>query len=497
MAQSDAEKAYAAATALIEKAIAEGTTEISFYNQDEFKALDRLSENIVNLTSLTTIDIDGTQISDISILTQCPNLTNLDIGTAPVGDLSVLISLPKLTTVRIDRADLSEFAQSVAKSAQITSVTLWGTQGTDIAPLSGLAQLQSLSLWDTQVADITPLSGLAQLQSLDLRGTRVADIAPLSGLAQLHSLNLWKTQVTDIAPLSGLAQLQNLNLWKTQVTDIAPLSGLAQLQSLNLKDTQVADLSPIKDLPKMTGRGSTLSSFGWNYDNGLFFTNTPATEADPQLKALSKIYDNEERAQKTLAYLRGEFQPSEDVTSEEPPPLPKDQDKNDAARPSTREVRAALEASYPVIRDRAAYLVHVIQTEMAAHGALPIPNDPEQLDAYEAKRDTLTKMLAAATSVASAIPETVDAPVSDEDVTTLRDRLVNLASMVNKCVAYLDAHPGSYGALWKVGLITSVGSLLGSLGIAGLTVPVGLGIAGGALGAQTFKVIIEQRNYKK
>ncbi|NEQ69891.1 MAG: NACHT domain-containing protein [Symploca sp. SIO2D2] len=156
------------------------------------------------------------------------NLQILDLGGTQISDVTPLSELTQLQVLR-----LSE------------------TQVTDVSSLSRLTQLQVLRLSETQVTNFFPLSGLTQLQVLHLSGTQITDISPLSGLTQLQVLHLSRTQITDVSPLSGLTQLQVLHLSRTQIKNVFPLSGLTQLKVLFLNKTQVTDVSPLEHLPSL------------------------------------------------------------------------------------------------------------------------------------------------------------------------------------------------------------------------------------------------------
>ena len=160
-------------------------------------------------------------------------------------------------------------------------------------------------------------------------------------------------------------------------------------------------------------------------------------------------------------------------------------------RPAVSQIRAELEAARPLVRDRAAFALELVQMELAAHRVQPIPNEPDQLEAYQAKTAFLETMLAATTSVAQAIPDDLGAPLSDAEIGTLRDRLQALAQTVHNSIAYLDQHNGTYGALWKVGLISSIGGLLSLFPAIGFAV--GATVAAGPIGIQTCRLIIENK----
>jgi len=100
-------------------------------------------------------------------------------GLDPLKDLTALESLDLIGTQVSDLAPLQGLTA-------LQSLVLSYTQVSDITPLQGSTALRSLDLAGTQVSDITPLQGLTALQSLDLRNTQVSDITPLKGLTGLR-----------------------------------------------------------------------------------------------------------------------------------------------------------------------------------------------------------------------------------------------------------------------------------------------------------------------
>ncbi|MEM1079276.1 MAG: leucine-rich repeat domain-containing protein [Pseudomonadota bacterium] len=250
---NDAARALAAAEAEIERVNAAGEAALDF-DKDWFHALREIPMQVAEVPGLQRIDLDTTQVTDITPLAGISGLQYLHLSN---------------------------------------------TQVTDIAPLAGITGLQNLSLSNTQVADIAPLAGITGLQILDLRNTQVAGVAPLAGITGLQRLYLTNTQVADIAPLAGITGLQNLSLSNTLIADIAPLAGITGLQSLTLDNTQV------RDLRVLAGHQSLIPKKAMPFIYGLRFADTPATELDPELHRLAEIEDSRERTTETLAYLRG------------------------------------------------------------------------------------------------------------------------------------------------------------------------------------------------
>jgi Leucine-rich repeat (LRR) protein len=268
---SDADDAYAEARRLIAEAKASGATVLRL-DTPKTRALTRIPPELSTLTSITTLDLNNTKVTDLSPLTQLTALTRLDLSGTQVTDLSPLTQRTALTTL-----DLS------------------GTQVTDLAPLTELTALTKLDLMLTQVTDLAPLTHLTALTKLYLSATQVADLTPLTHLTALTRLFLSRTKVTDLAPLIQLSSLTSLGLWDTEVTDLAPLTQMTALTGLSLDNTQVTDPRPLITLTKLMTEPE---------DGGLTFTDTPFA-ALPEFAGIAEIEDPAERAQRLFAALEG------------------------------------------------------------------------------------------------------------------------------------------------------------------------------------------------
>ena len=207
------------------------------------------------LTSLQSLDLSQTQVSDLAPLSGLTSLQSLDLSQTQVSDLAPLAGLTSLQSLNLSRTQVSDLTP-LAGLTSLQSFNLSQTQVSDLAPLAGLTSLQSLVLWATPVSDLAPLAGLASLQLLDIMGTPVSDLVPLAGLTSLQSLDLWITQVNDLAPLAGLTSLESLDLRGMRVSNLAPLAGLTSLLSLDLGGgTPVSDLTPLARLTSLQSLG--------------------------------------------------------------------------------------------------------------------------------------------------------------------------------------------------------------------------------------------------
>jgi hypothetical protein len=158
--------------------------------------------------------------------------------------------LGKITTFGASANDIKNI-EGLEYCTNLQTLTLWGSQITDVSPLAGLTKLQTLNLDSNQITDVSPIAGLTNLKMLALEGNQITDVSPLSKLTNLQQLDLLINQISDVSPLSKLTNLQMLLLDFNQITDISPIAGLTNLQWLGLDSNQITDISPIAGLTNL------------------------------------------------------------------------------------------------------------------------------------------------------------------------------------------------------------------------------------------------------
>jgi internalin A len=253
-------------------------------------ALERLPEELSDLTVLTTLQVDGClELKDLSALRPCTRLAVLDLRACPqvmdlnplrglhalrelrlgvrdweafvgpsyvsmeprsaLGDIDVLTDLAALVTLTLGGCDRVSSFQPLAGLTALQHLNLGGCgQLQDLQPLATLTALQHLDLSRCeQLRNLQPLAGLTALQHLDLGGCeQLRNLQPLAGLTALQSLYLSGCkQLQDLQPLAGLTALQHLDLgWCEQLRNLQPLAGLTGLKTVNLFDASLLDCSP-------------------------------------------------------------------------------------------------------------------------------------------------------------------------------------------------------------------------------------------------------------
>ena len=270
MAETAADKAYAAALAEIERVRLAAETQL-ILTGETYADLQQIPPEIDGIVDLSWLELTDTQVSDLLPLVNLTKLELLYAARTKIRDLAPLANLTMLEMLSV-----------------IT------TQVDDLTPLADLTALRSLYASETQVSNLTPLADLHALKNLALGRTNVIDITPLLGLTSLEWLAIYDTQISNFAPLANLTKLKSLYLGQTKIGELGSLANKTELESLSLDFTEVSDLRPIRDLPLNVGEEQ----------DGLSFSYTPATEKDPELARLAKIEDNATRTRDTLAYLK-------------------------------------------------------------------------------------------------------------------------------------------------------------------------------------------------
>ena len=206
---------------------------------------------LLGLTNLTKLDLSGNSVSDLSVLSRLTNLTRLMLSRNDLSDISVLSELTNLTHLSLFDTGISDISV-LSGLTNLTHLWLHNNSISDISAVSGLTNLTQLWLGDNSLSDISAVSGLTNLTELVLRKNSISDISSLSGLTNLTELELGKNNISDISALSGLTNLTRLTLYYNNLSDISVISGLTNLTWLELQGNSISDVSALSRLTKLT-----------------------------------------------------------------------------------------------------------------------------------------------------------------------------------------------------------------------------------------------------
>ncbi|MCP4215011.1 MAG: GTP-binding protein [bacterium] len=193
------------------------------------------------LSNLTTLDLGGNQLPNVSFLEGLSNLTTLYLSSNQLTDISFVQGLSNLTTLYLNSNQLTDIS-FVQGLRNLTVLNLSYNQLTDISVLQGLSNLTTLDLGANPLTDISVLQGLSNLTTLDLGSNQLTDISVLQGLSNLTTLSLGGSQLSDISVIQECSNLGTLNLRYNELTDVSALQGLKNLTSLDLRDNKIKKL---------------------------------------------------------------------------------------------------------------------------------------------------------------------------------------------------------------------------------------------------------------
>ena len=134
-------------------------------------------------------------------------------------------SLAKLTELDLDSSEITNLT-GLEHATQLRTLSLMNNQISDITPLAQLTQLTELDLFKNQIINVRPLAQLTQLITLRLWGNQISDISPLVELPSLESLSLSYNQINDVTSLTTFASvdsLRYLHLTGNPITDVSPV----------------------------------------------------------------------------------------------------------------------------------------------------------------------------------------------------------------------------------------------------------------------------------
>jgi internalin A len=125
------------------------------------------------LSSLTHLELDNNQISDIKPLESLTNLSFLSLEKNQIRDIKPLESLTNLTWLVLDNNQIRDI-KPLESLTNLTVLDLDNNQIRDIKPLQSLTNLLFIYLKNNQISDIKPLESLTTPIDLDLSGNPIA-----------------------------------------------------------------------------------------------------------------------------------------------------------------------------------------------------------------------------------------------------------------------------------------------------------------------------------
>lgn len=211
--------------------------------------LTNLQELTVTQNKLTTFN----GIEDLKVLVSL--VANVNPGLVDLNGIEKAVLT--LTTVNVQGCNINDLSH-LENNTTITSLSAGNNKITDVdLPIvSAMTQLTSLNLQSNQLENLSLLSTLVNLTTLNISSNQIKDITPLSGMTKLIQFNSSDNQIRDISPLEKIIG---------QLSSKSTFSG----QKIYLEDTYVGYEEEFKVVNTNSNlfTGFTDSVGTFNYDN--------------------------------------------------------------------------------------------------------------------------------------------------------------------------------------------------------------------------------------
>jgi Leucine-rich repeat (LRR) protein len=210
-------------------------TRISLYDCPELEDLSPLA----GLKELLDVNLERTGIRSLESLGSPPKLMMVHVGASPLVSLSAdLTALVRLELQDTEVTDLSP----LAGHQNLAELSVSDSPLADLTPLSSVGSLQAFTAYDTAIAEVAPLGQLPLLELLIVKDSQITGATSFSGFAALTELDLQGNPLGSLPNLADLEMLTVLGASNANLSSAHLPTGSA-LRQLFLYDNPLSDVS--------------------------------------------------------------------------------------------------------------------------------------------------------------------------------------------------------------------------------------------------------------
>lgn len=126
-----------------------------------------------DLEQITSLDLSGLGISDLTGLEYATNLTDLDISDNIIINITIIIQLSKLEKLNASNNEIEDIS-SISSCNNLKEVDFSYNKIEDVSSVSSCTVLESIDLSHNNISDISSLSGASSnLQNIDLSSNEI------------------------------------------------------------------------------------------------------------------------------------------------------------------------------------------------------------------------------------------------------------------------------------------------------------------------------------
>lgn len=207
-------------------------------------------QKIIDISSITSLDLSHRAISDVSCLASFTKLEKLDLSFNCLSSLEELSSCVNLKWLSVVENKLVSL-KGIEKLSNLTVFNAGKNKLQKFDEVSSITSLRALILNDNNISSICKLDQLQHLNTLVLSRNPIFDISKsLKNAKSLTKLSLSQCHLEDIgASLSSCVELKELRLAHNKIVTLsAELAKNGKLLNLDLGNNLIENISELKVL---------------------------------------------------------------------------------------------------------------------------------------------------------------------------------------------------------------------------------------------------------
>ena len=200
------------------------------------------------LPGLRGLDVSGNQITDLAPLSGMEELVNLKADDNQLTSLEALVSCKSLQTISVSRNQL-ETLSGLEQALRLTSLKADENKIFELNGIENCTLLSTVSIDGNAVADLSVLAkSREKLTYLSFRDNLVTDLSPLTDMSSLEKLKFDRNYVEDLSPLKTATALELISADENGISSIEAICDSRHLRDMSFADNQITDMQPLVDL---------------------------------------------------------------------------------------------------------------------------------------------------------------------------------------------------------------------------------------------------------
>jgi Leucine-rich repeat (LRR) protein len=206
------------------------------------------ADNLAALESVACLAADGV-ISDLTGVEHLVGIAMLAVYGSDVTDVRPVTGLPALWYLRVDSTQSYDLAP-VESLPSLTTLRVTLQEGTDATPLGRLNGLVKLQV-KTDLSRLPKLTTPSTVGELAILGDNLVSLGQVVGGSAVSVLAVRAKKLTSLDGVEGLVGVEDLSCPGALLSDISTVASMTRLRVLDLRENQIGDLSPLENLSRL------------------------------------------------------------------------------------------------------------------------------------------------------------------------------------------------------------------------------------------------------